>query len=111
MTKQQRKSSARTRAGALAATGLIASSAAAAGLGTIAMTPAGAATATKFYACYSSRTHLLSDLTATVDPAQLSSWARLGDNFGTSVAVSGPTALVGARGAWDEEGRAFLFEA
>ncbi|MGO9559975.1 MAG: hypothetical protein ACLPYW_12945, partial [Acidimicrobiales bacterium] len=61
MAKRQRDPSVRARAGALAATGLIAS-AAVAGLGAVTMTPAGAATATKFYACYSSKTHELSDL-------------------------------------------------
>ncbi|MGO9197159.1 MAG: hypothetical protein ACLQK4_08520 [Acidimicrobiales bacterium] len=60
MAEQHRKTSARARAGALAATGLIASSAAAAGLGAIATMPAGAATATKLYACYSDKTNALS---------------------------------------------------
>ena len=100
MTKQQRKSSARTRAGALAATGLIASSAAAAGLGTIAMTPAGAATATKFYACYSSRTHLLSDLTATVAPKCGSGTTRVTWNG------AGPQGAKGAKGSQGAEGKA-----
>ncbi|MGO9911578.1 MAG: hypothetical protein ACLPQS_10500, partial [Acidimicrobiales bacterium] len=93
MTKQRRESSARTGAGALAAAGLIASSAAVAGLGALAAMPAGAATVTKFYACYSDKTNALTDLQANKAPKCASGTKLVSWN------VAGPQGAKGAQGA------------
>ncbi len=59
------------------------------------MTPAGAATATKFYACYSSKTHELSDLAADVAP-------KCGS--GTTVVSWNAAGAQGAKGAKGSQG-------